>query len=45
MIGKPKRVFVVEPIESPVPAERAPQPDPAAVERPEPVLAPEPKER
>jgi hypothetical protein len=32
-IGKPKRVVIVEPVESPVPAEKTPEPEP--VETPE----------
>jgi hypothetical protein len=43
MIGKPRRIYTVEPIESPVPArEPEPQPEPSPTEAPRPPLAPEP---
>jgi hypothetical protein len=41
MIGKPTRIYTVEPIESPVPA-REPQPKPTPTEAPRPPLAPKP---
>jgi hypothetical protein len=45
MIGKPTRIYTVEPIESPVPA-REPdpeaEPEPSPTEAPRPPLAPEP---
>jgi hypothetical protein len=43
MIGKPTRIYTVEPIESPVPArEPEPEPKPNPTEAPRPDLAPEP---
>jgi hypothetical protein len=41
MIGKPTRVYTVEPIESPIPA-REPEPKPSPTEAPRPPLAPKP---
>ena len=43
MIGKPTRIYTVEPIETPVPArEPKPQPEPSPTEAPRPPVAPEP---
>jgi hypothetical protein len=45
MIGKPTRIYTVEPVESPVPArepEPEPKPEPTPNEAPRPPLTPEP---